>query len=137
MRRLIDGFRRVISNLPKPCCAGARHDHFETLRRAQLATSNPTYRLFESLIDEIGGLIRALAARSGLERLRHSLSLSGDRLPWRPEEFLAGAVVEGILCGALTGGALSIFSVKLGLLLGAVMAFVVRIHLTCLDEKSL
>lgn len=72
---------------------------FELQRRAELRAGNSTYRYFEPLIDEVSR--RFTHRREALDKLRLNLAASREKLPWRPEEFLAAKWIEGILAGGM------------------------------------
>lgn len=73
---------------------------FERQRREELRAKNVIYRLFEPLVDELGGLL-ARKNRTGMDALQHNLSASREKLPWRPEEFLATKWLEGVAAGSV------------------------------------
>ena len=58
------------------------------------------YRWFEPLIDELAAII-ARQQPKPLAVLQHSLVVSREKLPWRPEEFVAVKWLEGIAAGGV------------------------------------
>jgi tight adherence protein C len=71
---------------------------FERQRREELRAGNFIYRWLEPLIDEIAGLL-SRRENAALESLQHSLIAGREKLPWKPEEFLAAKWLEAILAG--------------------------------------
>jgi tight adherence protein C len=71
---------------------------FELDRRGELRAGNAIFRWFEPIIEELGTLFRKHPPTS-LDALAHNLVVSRERLPWRPEEFLATKWVEAIVSG--------------------------------------
>jgi tight adherence protein C len=73
---------------------------FERQRRDELRAGNFIYRWFEPLVDEIAAIFhrRDSKALAGLQR---DLVISREKLPWRPEEFLAVKWLEGIAGGGV------------------------------------
>ncbi|HEX4412733.1 MAG TPA: type II secretion system F family protein [Lacipirellulaceae bacterium] len=70
---------------------------FERQRREELRTGSFMYRWFEPLVDELAKLIGG--RNSALDSLRQNLVASREKLPWKPEEFLAVKWLEGALSG--------------------------------------
>src|SRR6476659_3150953 len=71
---------------------------FERQRRDELRAGNAIYRWFEPLVEELGTFFRKHPPTS-LDGLQHNLIVSREKLPWRPEEFLATKWFEAILSG--------------------------------------
>lgn len=71
---------------------------FERQRRETLRAGNSIYRWFEPLVEEMSVFFRAYPPTS-LDDLRHNLTVSRERLPWRPEEFVATKWLEAIVAG--------------------------------------
>jgi tight adherence protein C len=71
---------------------------FERQRREELRAGNSIYRWFEPVVDELASFIGRRESES-LENLRISLIASREKLPWKPEEFIATKWLEGILAG--------------------------------------
>jgi tight adherence protein C len=78
---------------------GDRHP-FELQRRDELRAGNAIYRWFEPIIEEMGTFFRKHPPTS-LDDLQHNLIVSREKLPWRPEEFLATKWLEAILSGVV------------------------------------
>lgn len=70
---------------------------FERQRREELRSGSSIYRWFEPLVDELAKLIGR--RNSALDALRQNLVASREKLPWKPEEFLAAKWLEGALAG--------------------------------------
>ncbi len=77
---------------------GDRHP-FERQRREELRRGSLVYRWFEPVIDEVAAFIGRRESES-LEGLRISLLASREKLPWKPEEFIAAKWLEGVLAGS-------------------------------------
>jgi tight adherence protein C len=73
---------------------------FERQRREELRAGNSIYRWFEPLIEELAAFIRKYPPTS-LADLQHNLLVSREKLPWRPDEFLATKWIEAIVSGAV------------------------------------
>jgi tight adherence protein C len=73
---------------------------FELQRREELRAGNSIYRWFEPVIEEIGALFRKHPPTS-LSDLQQNLIISQEKLPWRPEEFLATKWIEAIVSGVV------------------------------------
>ncbi len=86
---------------------------FERHRRQQLRGGNTIFRLFEPLVEELAGIWGRLLGTS-LESLRRDLVVSREKLPWRPEEFLAAKTIEGVLVGLAVAGILRILGFSTG-----------------------
>lgn len=71
---------------------------FERQRREELRVGNAIYRWFEPVIEEIGSFFRKYPPTS-LDELAHNLVVSREKLPWKPEEFLATKYLEAIVSG--------------------------------------
>jgi Type II secretion system (T2SS), protein F len=78
---------------------GSSHP-FERQRREELRAGNSIYRWFEPMIEEMGAFFRAHPPTS-LDDLQHNLIVSREKLPWRPEEFLATKWLEAIVSGVI------------------------------------
>jgi tight adherence protein C len=85
---------------------GRRRDEeggkFEAQRRERLRAGNSTVRAFQGGVDKLG---RWNAGRNPalLEKVRRGLLLSGEKVAWKPEEFLAARQIESGLLGVLLG----------------------------------
>jgi tight adherence protein C len=73
---------------------------FERQRRDELRAGSFVYRWFEPLVDELAALV-ARGKNVTLEKLGQSLVASRERLPWKPEEFVATKWIEGLLGGGM------------------------------------
>ena len=73
---------------------------FELQRREELRTRNFVYRWFEPLVDEIATFLGS-RQRKLLDALQKNLTASREKLPWRPEEFLATKCLEAVCVGAM------------------------------------
>lgn len=83
-------------NRPMPKTAATWE--FEGSRRIALRKGSAAYRWFEPVVDEIAHWYR----RSGrLPKLATQLVSAGEPLPWKPEEFLAVKLAEGLIGGAI------------------------------------
>jgi tight adherence protein C len=71
---------------------------FERQRREEIRANNAIYRWFEPLMEEMGTFFRKHPPTS-LDALQHNLIVSREKLPWRPEEFLATKWLEAIVSG--------------------------------------
>jgi tight adherence protein C len=71
---------------------------FERQRREELRAGNFIYRWFEPLVDELASILGRRQAKA-LAALQRDLVISREKLPWRPEEFLATKWLEGIAGG--------------------------------------
>ena len=78
---------------------------FERQRREELRAGNSIYRWFEPVIEEIGGVLPQASAHVA-RRSAHNLVVSREKLPWRPEEFLATKWLEAIVSGVVLFGIL-------------------------------
>lgn len=89
----------VLSLVTRPSLPVDQAWAFEEVRRARLESACATYRIFLPLIDEWiqGGLLTIPGLEPMVER---SLRQRGSRLPWRPAEYLASSILEGLGCGA-------------------------------------
>ncbi len=72
------------------------HDSFEESRRRELRAASDTYRNFEPLVDELTVFFPPNYAS---DQLAHHLKLGVDSPPWRPTEFMASKMLEGVLVG--------------------------------------
>jgi tight adherence protein C len=73
---------------------------FELQRRQELRAGNTIYRWFEPLVEEVAALV-ARQKKKSLDKVKLNLAASREKLPWRPEEFLATKWVEGVLSGGV------------------------------------
>ena len=73
---------------------------FELQRRDALRSGNSTYRWLEPLVEEVSATL-ARRRPEPLEKIRHNLLASREKLPWRPEEFLAAKWIEAALSGGI------------------------------------
>jgi len=71
---------------------------FERQRRADLRAGNLVYRWFEPIVDELAAFFGKKDAES-LASLGVSLVAGREKLPWKPQEFLAVKWLEGALIG--------------------------------------
>lgn len=74
---------------------------FELARREEMRAGNSIYRWFEPLVDEIAAMVARQKKKKSLDAVRLNLAASREKLPWRPEEFLATKWVEGVLSGGV------------------------------------
>jgi len=72
---------------------------FERQRRDELRSGNLIYRWFEPLVDEIAGILHGQS--HVLADLQRDLAISREKLPWRPEEFLATKWLEAAVGGGV------------------------------------
>jgi tight adherence protein C len=100
---------------------------FEHQRRTLLREGSQTYRWFEPLLDYLAAR-RAASDQASLALLRRNLRLGGETLPWKPEEYLAGRLVEAALTGLIAAALGLVYSrsavVGLGVGLGAGLIYV-------------
>jgi tight adherence protein C len=71
---------------------------FERQRREELRAGSFAYRWFEPVIDEVAALLTR-RENPALEGLRHGLVAGREKLPWKPEEFIAAKWLEAIVFG--------------------------------------
>ena len=71
---------------------------FERQRREELRAGSLVYRWFEPVVDEIATFL-AKGERPSLTVLGRSLIASREKLPWKPEEFMAAKWLEAVLFG--------------------------------------
>jgi tight adherence protein C len=101
---------------------------FERQRRAELRTDNFVYRWFEPVVDELAEFLSRKDSES-LKSLGVSLTAGREKLPWKPEEYLAVKWIEAVLLG---GGLFLVFwlggwtktAVVLGLGITALYGFI-------------
>lgn len=72
---------------------------FERQRRAELRAGSFAYRWFEPIVDEVAPLLTR-RENPALESLRRGLTAGREKLPWKPEEFIAAKWLEAILFGS-------------------------------------
>jgi tight adherence protein C len=73
---------------------------FERQRRDELRAGSFIYRWFEPLIDEIA-TFGSRKERASMTVLERALVAAREKLPWRPQEFVAAKWLEGIFFGAI------------------------------------
>ncbi len=73
---------------------------FELQRREELRAGNSVFRYFEPLIEEIASIL-ARQRKPAMEALQRNLNANREKLPWRPEEYLATKWVEGAAAGGM------------------------------------
>ncbi|MEX2092222.1 MAG: type II secretion system F family protein [Pirellulales bacterium] len=73
---------------------------FELQRREELRAGNMIYRWFEPLVDEIVPII-GRRRREAMDALQRYLIAGREKLPWRPEEFLAVKWLEALMAGGV------------------------------------
>lgn len=73
---------------------------FERQRREELRAKNSIYRWFEPLIDEVAAIVGRREGM-GLDAIQQHLLTSREKLPWRPQEFLATKWLEGAVFGGV------------------------------------
>jgi tight adherence protein C len=112
----------IIALAADPRAENSQHGHFERQRRQRLRSTSLTFRRCEPLIDELGEFLRQLTSPQRLAELKHYLTMTGDRLPWEPHEFLAATLIEAAVCGVIAGTILSVVSWKIGLGIGIAAA---------------
>jgi tight adherence protein C len=71
---------------------------FERQRREEIRAGSFMFRWFEPLVDEVAALINR-RENPALEALRQHLVTSREKLPWKPQEFLAVKWLEAVLAG--------------------------------------
>jgi tight adherence protein C len=86
---------------------------FERQRREQLQKGSLVYRWAEPLVDELASMF-AKKDSSALKYLRLSLLAGREKLPWKPEEFLAAKWLEGAFCGLVIFLMLWVFGFRFG-----------------------
>ena len=103
---------------------------FERQRRAELRTGNFVYRWFEPVVDDLAKFLGRNDSES-LKSLGVSLTAGREKLPWKPEEFLAAKWIEAVLLG---GGLFLVLWLgswtKTAVVLGIGITLIVRIHHT-------
>jgi tight adherence protein C len=72
---------------------------FERQRREELRAGSIMYRWLEPLVDEVAALINR-RENPALEGLQRNLVAGREKLPWKPQEFLAVKWLEAILAGS-------------------------------------
>lgn len=77
---------------------GGEGGTFERERRGRLRSEQIVFRIAEPLIVELADAIKK-NFKTGFDSLRQNLVIAREPLPWRPEEFLATKLVEGLLAG--------------------------------------
>ena len=90
---------QVLSVLTYPRDLLGDNHPFERQRREELRAGSFIYRWFEPVIDEVAAPIGRRESKS-LENLRISLMAGREKLPWKPEEFIAAKWLEAVLAGA-------------------------------------
>ena len=73
---------------------------FELQRREELRARNFIYRWFEPMVDEMATFLGS-RQRKLLDMLQKNLTASREKLPWRPEEFLATKSLEAVCVGTM------------------------------------
>jgi len=73
---------------------------FELQRREELRAGNMIYRWFEPLVDEIAPIV-GRRRRDAMDALQRYLIAGREKLPWRPEEFLAVKWLEALMAGGV------------------------------------
>jgi tight adherence protein C len=101
---------------------------FERQRREELRTGSTIFRWFEPLINEIATML-SRRERPSMAILGRSLTAGREKLPWRPEEFVAAKWLEGILAASVLFVILwlagwSTFAVILAIVVAVVYGFV-------------
>lgn len=88
----------IVGLLTRPSLPVDQAWAFEEVRRARLEAASPAFRICLPLIDEwtLGGTRRIPMLQEIVER---GLRQRGSRLPWRPAEFLATTLLEGLGMG--------------------------------------
>lgn len=105
---------------------GSTHP-FEVQRRTELRAGNVVYRWLEPLVDELGAFFKRKDSES-LKSLGVNLVAGREKLPWKPEEFLAVKWFEAVLLGAglffvLWFGGFSTLAVIVGVGVAALYGF--------------
>ena len=100
---------------------------FEQQRRQELRAGNTIYRWFEPLVSEIATML-GRRERESMTNLQRSLIAGREKLPWRPEEFVAqkwleAALAGGVLFAILWVAGWSVLSVVLGLAVALVYGY--------------
>ena len=91
----------VLDILTRERFVDPREGRFEEERRAELRAGSQTYLWMEPAIDEIAASFapRTPAMLQVLDQTGRDLVAAGERLRWRPAEYLAARRVEAILAG--------------------------------------
>jgi tight adherence protein C len=106
---------------------------FERQRRDQLRDGSTLYRWLEPLIDELAEWVSCFG-RGNRQRLAHDLRLAEEPLPWKPNEFVATKILEGVLAAV----AIFAFVAVTGFVfLAATLALFVLLGYSTLARKSL
>ncbi len=72
---------------------------FERQRREELRAGNSIFRWFEPLVEEISAILGRRQSKP--LALQRNLLISREKLPWRPEEFLATKWIEAAAGGGV------------------------------------
>src|SRR6266480_2086949 len=105
---------------------------FERQRREELRAGSTIYRWFEPLIDEIATFL-GRRERASMTTLQRSLIAGREKLPWRPQEFVAVKWLEAILIG---GVVFALFWLVGWTTIGLIMAIGVTVLYGLLTPKS-
>ncbi|HVT26968.1 MAG TPA: type II secretion system F family protein [Lacipirellulaceae bacterium] len=105
---------------------------FERQRRQELRAGSSIFRWFEPLIEEVARIF-SRRERESMTILGRSLIAGREKLPWRPEEFVAAKWIEGILIGVLT---FALFWFVGWSKLGAVLAIFIALLYGLMTPKS-
>jgi len=73
---------------------------FERQRRDELRAGSKIYRWFEPVIEEIATFI-GRRERDSMTTLQRALVAGREKLPWRPQEFVAAKRIEAVMAGAV------------------------------------
>jgi tight adherence protein C len=73
---------------------------FERQRRDELRAGSKIYRWFEPVIEEIATFI-GRRERDSMTTLQRALVAGREKLPWRPQEFVAAKWIEAVMAGVV------------------------------------
>lgn len=73
---------------------------FERQRRDEIRAGSKIYRWFEPVIEEIATFI-GRRERDSMTTLQRALVAGSEKLPWRPQEFVAAKWIEAVLAGVV------------------------------------
>mgnify|MGYP001601899294 CR=1 FL=1 len=108
-----------------------RGNAFERDRLQKLRNGSSVFRWFEPLVRELEGFYDPLAERNR-QLIRH-LKLSGEKIPWKPTEFLSVKNIEAVLSGA----AVFLLVAPTGFyLFAACLGFLLLVSYTWMAEQS-
>lgn len=114
---------------------------YEGERRSELRNASQIYRKCEPLIDELSHLF-ASPSSGTVSRLERALHSQPAWQHWRPQEFMALKMLEGVLVGAAVCGLVSVtgfltFACLIGLSLVAIYPFLARQAVVAAADRRL